>query len=75
MWAAEADRAEIGGVGVDPVALDTQLAGEGGGIDEAGGALRLLVAQQLDNAPGDCLDQLRVFHGPVVDAIGHPLAS
>ena len=32
--AAEADGAELAGVGVDPVALDAEHGGEGGGVHE-----------------------------------------
>ena len=56
---AEPNRAKSLGIGVDPIALDAQLAGKGRGINKPGMAfLWFLGTQQLDDAAGNRLNQI-----------------
>lgn len=59
LGAAEADRAELAGVGVDPVAVDCEQPGDGGGVGVAGKGRRAVV-EQLGYAGGDPLDVVAV---------------
>jgi hypothetical protein len=61
LGAAEADRAELAGVGVDPVAVDGEQLGDCGGVDVAGKP-RPAVVEQLGDPGGDPLDVVAVEH-------------
>ena len=64
--AAEASRAEITRVGVDPIPVDSEFARDLCGVSEARGRGRRLVAEKLGHASRDGLD--------VVGVQGHALA-
>ena len=59
MRAAQPNRAQPLGVGINPVALHAQLVGQGCGIDQPDRTVLWFIGtQQLDDAPGDRLDQV-----------------
>jgi hypothetical protein len=60
-WAAQADAAELGGMLVDPIALDAEEPRDVGGVDKPLGRSAVLSRRdQLDHAAGDLLDVIGV---------------
>ncbi len=71
---AEADRAKLAGVRVDPLSLNAEYVGQAIGVDQAHGRLAHSAIQQLSDAARDRLDVVGVEpHGlalPVPVGVG-----
>jgi hypothetical protein len=65
---AETDRAELAGMGVDPISINAQLVGEGRGINVATGPAWLIRAKQVRYAVRDLLNVVGIQLHLLADA-------